>query len=146
MIDRDRVQPGMVVRSSDGRRLGQVLACQEGGFVVVKGLLFRMDYVARYDEVVEISGREIRLSVSRDIGILGRFSGLDESLALALGLGGELDAPPMEPWAEGDEEGSEKARVGELGAEAGIRDAPAEAPGAYPPSYGDEGGGGASRR
>jgi len=41
MVERFKgsVSEGMVVKSSDGEKLGRVVACQPGGFVVEKGFL-----------------------------------------------------------------------------------------------------------
>ena len=133
MIERNRIHEGMVVRSAEGRRLGQVLACQEGSFLVTT------DYVARYDDVADISGDEIRLALpqqsvgSSDQGS-ARWSGFDAS------LGADVDASAIAPWAWAEEE-EEEASHGRARDEEG--EGPkyrlGERPDGCLPSYGDEG-------
>jgi len=66
---RTRIAEGMTVRTSDGEKLGKVVACQPGGFVVEKGFLFPKDTTVPYDRVAEIKGGEILVSLSRaDLG------------------------------------------------------------------------------
>jgi len=146
VIDRNQVQEGMVVRSSDGKKLGRVMACKEGNFLVEKGFFFATDYVARYDDVTDISGNEIRLSRPREGLAHGkrtftREGGLGENFTV--GIGGGLNTSPREPGARA-EEGEEEVRRGSPRGdeeEAGPRYNLSEH-GADPPSYGDEGGGG----
>ncbi len=66
MIDRNQVHEGMVVRGSNGEKVGRVLSCMEGSFVVEKGFLLVTDYAARYDDVAAISGDTIQLSRPRE--------------------------------------------------------------------------------
>lgn len=73
--ERNGVRLGQRVRDVDGRSLGRVDALYESGFSVVKGLplLFRSDFVARYDEVREVRDGEIVLARSRrDLQSLAR--------------------------------------------------------------------------
>jgi uncharacterized protein (TIGR02271 family) len=67
MIERwkGRVAEGMQVRSSDGEKLGKVVACQAGGFVVEKGFLFPKDLAVPYDRITDIRGGEIFLALGR---------------------------------------------------------------------------------
>ena len=65
MIDRNQVHEGMVVRGSDGKKLGRVLSRTDGGFVVERRFLFVTDYATRYDDVADISGDTIQLSRPR---------------------------------------------------------------------------------
>jgi hypothetical protein len=147
VIDRNDVHEGMVVRSSDGKKLGRVMACKEGSFIVEKGFFFATDYVARYDDVTDISGNEIRLSRLREGLAHGertftREGGLGESFTV--GMGGLLDTSPREPRARAEEEEEDETRRGRPHGdeeEAGLRYNLSEH-GADPPSYGDEGGGG----
>jgi len=62
---RGRISEGMQVRSSDGERLGKVVACQGGGFVVEKGFLFPRDLLVPYERVTDVRGGEIVLSLAR---------------------------------------------------------------------------------
>ena len=110
MIDRNQVHEGMVVRSSDGKKLGRVLACEEESFIVEKGFFFSTDYVARYDDVTQVSGDEIRLSraqkeLTHREHVFMREGGLGESFTL--GMGGGLDMSPGKPLARAEEEGDE---------------------------------------
>ncbi len=66
MIDRNQVHEGMVVRGSNGTKLGRVLSRTEGSFVVEKRFFLVTDYAARYDDVVEICGDTIQLSRPRE--------------------------------------------------------------------------------
>lgn len=66
---RGRISTGMQVRGSDGEKLGKVVECQGGGFVVEKGFLFPKDIVVPYDRVSEVRGNEISISLARaDLG------------------------------------------------------------------------------
>jgi hypothetical protein len=138
VIDRNQVHEGMEVRSSDGRKLGRVLACREGSFVVEKGFFFATDYVVRYDDVTAISADGIWLSRPQE-GLphaehaFAREGGLGESFSLGVAAG--PDTSPRE-LAEDEEEEVLRGRVRGDEDEAGSK---------YnlgPPSYGDEGGGG----
>jgi len=151
MIDRDEIHEGMMVRSADGKNLGRVLACGEASFIVEKGFYFATDYVARYDDVTDISGDKIRLSRPQDELAHGehtfpREGGLGESFTVGIGSG--LEASVGDPWARAEEEEEEARRGGVRGDEdePGPRYAgPRYAGSRYylgPPSYGDEGGGG----
>jgi hypothetical protein len=73
--ERNGVRVGQHVVDVDGEALGRVDELYESGFSVVKGLpiLFRTDFVARYDEVREARGDELVLSRSkRDLFDLAR--------------------------------------------------------------------------
>jgi hypothetical protein len=67
----------MTVLSSDGEKVGKVLACADGIFTIEKGILFKRDFTARYEDVREVRGGEIVLSLTReeltrgDRGVLG---------------------------------------------------------------------------
>ncbi len=145
MVDRSQILEGMVVRSSDGRELGRVLACGDRSFVVEKGLYFPTDYVARYDDVADVSRGEIRLSRRHEELAQGeraseREGALGESFTFGLGTG--FDAPPGGAWGRGEEDEDrrrDEVRGDEREAEARRNLAD---PGWVPPTYGDEGGGG----
>jgi uncharacterized protein (TIGR02271 family) len=61
----------MVVYSSDGEKLGKVLACEPSSFIIEKGFFFPKDYIARYEDVGEVTGDEIRLLTTKDALSLG---------------------------------------------------------------------------
>jgi hypothetical protein len=65
--ERNGVRVGQRVRDVDGEVVGRVDAVYETGFSVVRGppILFRTDFVARYDEVREVRDGELVLARSR---------------------------------------------------------------------------------
>ena len=65
MVPRGDVHAGMKVRSSDRKRLGRVLICDDETFVIEKKLLSRVDYIASYDDVAAVIGGEVLLSRRR---------------------------------------------------------------------------------
>jgi len=66
MVDRNRIREGMVVFSSEGEKLGKVLVCDRETFVIEKGFLFPKDYIARYEDVADIAGEDVRLTRTKD--------------------------------------------------------------------------------
>lgn len=144
MIDPNQVREGMLVHSSDGRKLGRVLSCREGTFVIEKGFYFTTDYVARYDDVTDVSGDEIRLARPEEALAHGqravkREGGLGESFT----YGGGIESSPMAPWGRAEEEEAEVRRrsVRDDEEEMGTRYHYGERE-ALPQAWGDEGGGG----
>ncbi|WP_224247058.1 YsnF/AvaK domain-containing protein [Hyalangium gracile] len=65
------MREGMVVRTADGERLGTVVRAGEDTFVIEKGLLLPRDFTARYEDVAEVRGSEVRLRRTRDEMIPG---------------------------------------------------------------------------
>jgi uncharacterized protein (TIGR02271 family) len=65
------IREGMVVRTADGERLGTVVRTGEDTFVIEKGLLLPRDFIARYVDVAEVRGEEVRLRQSREEMIPG---------------------------------------------------------------------------
>lgn len=59
---RTDINEGMVVRSIDGERLGKVSRLDSDFFLIEKGIFFKEDFAARYDDVYEIRDGEIILS------------------------------------------------------------------------------------
>lgn len=145
MIDRNQVSEGMMVRGADGKKLGRVLACMEGSFIIEKGFFFATDYVAHYDDVKGVSGDELQLSrpeeeLAHGQRAVAREGGLGESITLGLGSG--LDTP--QPWARAEEEEEEGRRGGMRGDEGatGPKYDMGGQSGEAPSTYGDEGGSG----
>lgn len=66
MIDVSQVHEGMVVRGSNGKKLGRVSSRTEGSFVIEKRSFLVTDYAARYDDVADISGDTIQLARPRE--------------------------------------------------------------------------------
>jgi uncharacterized protein (TIGR02271 family) len=65
------VREGMVVHTADGERLGTVVRRGEDTFVIEKGRLLPRDFIARYEEIAEVRGSEVRLRRTRDEMIPG---------------------------------------------------------------------------
>ena len=73
--ERYGVRLGQRVRDLDGNSLGRVKELYDWGFSAVRGfpILFRTDFVARYDEVREVRGDDLVLArSSRDLTSLAR--------------------------------------------------------------------------
>ena len=66
MFARAQLREGMVVHSQDGHRLGRVLAAEEDGFQVEKGLFFVKDYACSYSEIADIRGDDIFLKHGKE--------------------------------------------------------------------------------
>jgi uncharacterized protein (TIGR02271 family) len=62
----DRIHEGMTVLSSDGEKLGKVTACAGSTFTIEKGIFFPKDYVARADEIADVTGDEVRLALTKE--------------------------------------------------------------------------------
>jgi uncharacterized protein (TIGR02271 family) len=56
-----QISEGMAVRSSDGEKLGKIVAREADGFVVEKGFFFPKDCFVRADDVVGVSDGEVQL-------------------------------------------------------------------------------------
>jgi hypothetical protein len=144
VIDRNRIREGMVVHSADGRKLGRVLDRGEATFVIEKGFYFTTDYVAHYDDVMDVSGDEVRLAQPESAlphgeRALKREGGLGESIS----YGGSVETSPMTPWGRAEEE-EEEARQRSVREQEDERRSTYDLSGAdtLPHCWGDEGGGG----
>lgn len=62
-MDRMDVREGMVVRSSDGEKLGKIVRCDEEAFVIEKGFFFPKDTIAGYHQIARIEGDELVLAI-----------------------------------------------------------------------------------
>lgn len=63
----EQIRKGMVVHSSDGEKLGKVVALQTDSFIVEKGFFFPVDYTCRLADITEVRGEGdviLRLSKS----------------------------------------------------------------------------------
>jgi hypothetical protein len=144
VIDRNQVHEGMVVRGSDGKKLGRVLSCTEGSFVVEKGFFFVTDYAARYDDVVEISGDTIQLSRPREELAHGERAlprEGDLGASITSGMGDDVATSRASARAE-EEEAQTRGGVRGDENEPGPKYMMGDERGVLWPSYGDEGGGG----
>ena len=66
LTDRSLIREGMTVFSSDGEKLGKVLSCEASTFTIEKGFFFPKDYVARYDDIADVTGDDIRLAMTKE--------------------------------------------------------------------------------
>jgi len=62
---REQIRAGVEVWSSDGEKLGKVVATTPDSFVIEKSLFFAKDYVLSFDDVLEVRGDEVHLSRTR---------------------------------------------------------------------------------
>ncbi len=60
------IAEGMVVRASDGKKLGTVIECGPDQFLVEKGTFFPKDYAVGYQEVEGVADGEVRLRIASD--------------------------------------------------------------------------------
>jgi uncharacterized protein (TIGR02271 family) len=69
-----RIQEGFDVWSSDGKKLGKVVAIQASTFVVEKGFFFPRDYTLSLDDVRDVRDDSVVLSKTQEeVGIHGGF-------------------------------------------------------------------------
>jgi uncharacterized protein (TIGR02271 family) len=61
----ERIQKGMAVYSSDGERLGKVVAVREETIVVEKGFFFPTDYTCRVSDIASVRGDEVILRLAK---------------------------------------------------------------------------------
>ncbi|WP_437589046.1 YsnF/AvaK domain-containing protein [Sorangium sp. So ce1000] len=66
MVTQHEIKQGMLVRSSDGEKLGNVVRIDESRFEIEKGFFFPKEYAVRYDEVSGIRDGEVILMHGRD--------------------------------------------------------------------------------
>ncbi len=65
MNGRGHIREGMIVRSSDGAKLGRVALLGEHDFQVEKGAFFPREYVASYGEIAGIRDDEVILKLDK---------------------------------------------------------------------------------
>lgn len=95
MFGRSGIREGMVVRSSDGEKLGKVFAVGDDAFHIEKGLFFPKDYLCRYSDISDIRGDEIILASGRDaLRDLGREDKYATTTGTTAGLGGGAGVGP----------------------------------------------------
>ncbi|WP_080681946.1 YsnF/AvaK domain-containing protein [Sorangium cellulosum] len=66
MAKQQEITRGMVVRSSDGEKLGKVTRLDVDAFEIEKGFFFPKEYAVRYDEVLGIRDGDVILTHARD--------------------------------------------------------------------------------
>jgi hypothetical protein len=106
-VDSTRLKEGMVVYGSHGEKLGKVAGRGQATFVIEKGTFFPKDYVARYEDVAEISGDEVRLAHGEEaLGVLEQGAAAEGPLGevSSTGAGGGAEtistAPAVPPGGE----------------------------------------------
>lgn len=62
---REQIRAGSKVWSSDGEKLGEVVAIHRNSFVIEKGWFFAKDFVLPFDDVLELRGGNVHLSRTR---------------------------------------------------------------------------------
>ncbi|WP_437968411.1 YsnF/AvaK domain-containing protein [Sorangium sp. So ce260] len=94
MVKQHEIARGMVVRSSDGEKLGKVTRLDVDTFEIEKGFFFPEEYAVRYDEVIGIRDGDIILTHARDQLAGGRDQGRETEGTIA--AGGEIRVPLVE--------------------------------------------------
>jgi uncharacterized protein (TIGR02271 family) len=93
-----RVQQGMNVFSADGQKLGKVVSGDQASFLIEKGLIFKKDYLVRYDDIARTEGDDIFLRTA--LPDLEAGEGITErgqpDLAGVTGVAGETRIPLAE--------------------------------------------------
>lgn len=96
----------MTVRRSDGAKAGRVTDCGPDAFRVAKGLLFRREFDARYEQVDAVRRDQVWLHQGGDPSD-------PRPLPDQVGLGAteEFLVPPDDPWdPQGKVPGDERSR------------------------------------
>jgi uncharacterized protein (TIGR02271 family) len=79
----EQIRKGMVVHSSDGEKLGKVVAVHTDSFIVEKGFFFPVDYTCRLADVTEVrAGDDVILRLSKgelEKGFAGEEEGSSEA-------------------------------------------------------------------
>ena len=69
---RNEVRPGMMVTSTKGEHLGNVVRVGSETFVVEKGVFFPKDFELRYDHIASLDGEQVAYSLSDTDSRVGR--------------------------------------------------------------------------
>jgi uncharacterized protein (TIGR02271 family) len=64
---RSALHEGMTVYSIDDEKLGKIIRCDASTFIIEKGIFFPKDYIARYADIANVAGDEVRLNLTRDM-------------------------------------------------------------------------------
>jgi uncharacterized protein (TIGR02271 family) len=114
MFNRTEIRKGMTTRSVDGEKLGKIVAMDDYGFTVEKGIFFKKDYLIRYDEITGIEGDEVQLA-SQASQLHEAGEGAQAAKGTEAGLGGSergWEASREAAGARGEPTGiSEETRV-----------------------------------
>ncbi len=109
------IREGMIVRSSDGEKLGKVIRCGDDEFIIEKGFFFPKDYVVRYEQA-SVSGDEVLLSMpASSLREAGDGSKLREREDSASGLGTQMGTYASDTSGRTTESGGERTGEARLG-------------------------------
>lgn len=124
MIDKSRIREGMTVYSAEGDKLGKVISCDASTFIIEKGFFFPKDYVARFDDVRDVTGDDVHLSRGRDmLGEAGEErEGTFSGGSSVMGPGGGYETAPSEEGLRGERDVGRSAW--ESGSPTGREDVP----------------------
>jgi uncharacterized protein (TIGR02271 family) len=67
MINKSELKEGMTVRSADGDKLGKIVAIDNQGFQVEKGIFFPKEYLANFDQVDQVWSGDLYLKWGTDL-------------------------------------------------------------------------------
>ncbi len=87
------IREGMTVYAADGEKLGKILQCDPDAFIIEKGFFFPKDYIARYEDVADATGDEVRLLRGRASLESGEASVPHDRAGHELGYGAAGAAP-----------------------------------------------------
>jgi uncharacterized protein (TIGR02271 family) len=92
-MERAEIREGMSVYSADGERLGKIVSCEPTRFTIEKGIFFKKDYIAQYEDVSRIEGDDAWLLVAKDqLPVLGDE---DRTRTEELGAGAAMGGTPV---------------------------------------------------
>jgi uncharacterized protein (TIGR02271 family) len=60
------IREGMIVKTSDGHKLGKIIACEPETFIVEKGFFLPKEYIADYTQVSDVRDDEVWLMATKD--------------------------------------------------------------------------------
>jgi uncharacterized protein (TIGR02271 family) len=67
MFDHNVLQEGMTVRSSEGDKLGKIVALTDAGIHIEKGIFFPKEFLVHYEQVADLSGDDVYLKWGTDL-------------------------------------------------------------------------------
>jgi uncharacterized protein (TIGR02271 family) len=65
MYGSETVREGMTVFSADGEKVGKIGECGSREFTIEKGLLFKQNYLARYEDIADVRGGDVYMTFDR---------------------------------------------------------------------------------
>src|SRR5690606_30806997 len=103
--NRSHIEEGMTVRSSDGDKLGKVIAIGEQSFEIEKGFFILKDYVIPYADIQDVRDGECFLRYGKE-ELQSREAGYEESRDIPQETHATASGwvPPMSPETRRDHE------------------------------------------